>query len=359
MPANKNAETRYKILDKLLARRYGNYTSVDLRRLVNEELLEIYGEEKFKPVSIRSIQYDLEYLQGEPFMADIEKYPFHDVSQNNPNKTVKKTCYRYRDRSFSIYQQKMTDDEKQILGEAMKLLGQFDGLPNLDGLEKLRAGLDIRSDCQIISFSKNPLGDSTLLGELFTAIAQKQVIEIHYHTFAASDEDRHTVLIPYLLKEYSRRWYLIAAAEDTGKILNFALDRIDSFDSLPGHSYVEYKGDLNERFEDIVGVTLYEDRKMQTILFWVSDRSKDYVATKPIHESQKHYRNEKEAELRQQYPPLEGGAFFSIDCIENYELIRELTSFGEELIVLSPDNIRDTVIKRVAAMYEMYKPWHK
>ena len=47
MPANKNAETRYKILDKLLARRYANYTMEDLRRLVNEELLEIKGEEKF------------------------------------------------------------------------------------------------------------------------------------------------------------------------------------------------------------------------------------------------------------------------------------------------------------------------
>ena len=359
MPANKNAETRYKILDKLLARRYANYTMEDLRRLVNEELLEIKGEKDFKPVSIRSIQYDLSYIQGEPFMADIEKYPFDDVSQNNPDKTVKKTCYRYRDRSFSIYQQKMNDDEKQILGEAMKLLGQFDGLPNMEGLEKLRAGLDIKSDRQIISFTKNPLGDSTLLGELFIAIAHKQVIEMHYHTFAAPDEDRHTVLIPYLLREYNRRWYLIAAAEDTGKILNFALDRIDRIVPLPGHRYVEYKGDLNERFEDIVGVTLYDDRPVQTILFWVSDHSKDYVDTKPIHDSQKHYRNEKEAELRRQYPTLEGGAFFSIDCIENYELIRELISFREDLIVLSPDNIRDTVMERITAMYEMYKPWRK
>ena len=39
MPANKNAETRYKILDKLLARRYANYTMEDLRRLVNEAYL--------------------------------------------------------------------------------------------------------------------------------------------------------------------------------------------------------------------------------------------------------------------------------------------------------------------------------
>ncbi|MCR4829278.1 MAG: WYL domain-containing protein [Bacteroidales bacterium] len=353
MPTNKNAETRYKILDQLLANRYHHYSTGDLLELVNEELVEM----SMKPIKRRSIEYDLNYLEHGPFKADIEHYQIDEVSRNNPDKTVKKNCHRYRDRSFSIYQQKMNDDEKQILGEAMKLLGQFDGLPNLDRLESLRASLDIKSDRQIISFTKNPLENSNRLGELFTAISQKLVIELHYHVFAAPDEDRHTVLIPYLLKEYNRRWFLIAAAEDTGKILNFALDRIDRIVPLPGHPYVEYKGDLNERFDDIVGVTLYDDRPVQTILFWVSDRSKDYVATKPIHDSQKHYRNEKEAELRRQYPTLEGGAFFSIDCIENYELIRELISFREDLIVLSPDNIRDTVMERITAMYEMYKPW--
>lgn len=356
MPANKNAVTRYYILDKLLANRYHNYSTEDLRQLVNEEL----EESKQEPVSRRTIEMDLHYLEYEgPFLAEIEHYQIDVPSQTNPNKTVKKSCHRYVDPSFTIFKKDMSEDEKYLLSEALSLLGQFDGLPNLDGLETLRKGLNVKTDRQIISFTKNPLENSTLLGELFTAISQKQVVELHYHRFDTPDEDRQTTLIPYLLKEYNRRWYLIAAAEDTGKILNFALDRIDSVVPLPSHNYVEYDGDLNERFEDIVGVTLYDNRPVQTILFWVSDSSKDYVATKPIHESQRHYRNEKEEELRRQYPQLKGGAFFTIDCIENYELIRELISFREDLIVLSPDNIRDTVMERIAAMYEMYKPWRK
>ena len=356
MPANKNAVTRYYILDKLLANRYHHYSVEDLRQHVNEELEEL-GQE---PVSRRTIELDLNYLENAGlFLADIEHYQIDVPSQNNPNKTVKKSCHRYADPTFSIFKKEMTEDEKYLLSEALSMLGQFDGLPNLDGLEALRKSLNVKTDRQIISFTKNPLENSTLLGELFTAISQKQVIELHYHKFEATDEVRQTILIPYLLKEYNRRWYLIAAAEDTGKILNFALDRIDSVVPLPSHNYVEYDGDLNERFEDIVGVTLYDNRPVQTILFWVSDSSKDYVATKPIHESQKHYRGEKEAEMRRQYPTLEGGAFFSIDCIENYELIRELISFREDLVVLSPDNVKDTVMERITAMYEMYKPWRK
>ena len=193
-----------------------------------------------------------------------------------------------------------------------------------------------------------------MLGELFTAISQQQVIELHYHTFADADNIRQIVLHPYLLKEYNRRWYLIAAATDTGKLLNFSLDRIDKVVPLPSYKYVPYDGNLNERFEDIIGVTLYDDRPLQTILFWVSDVSKDFVNTKPLHESQRHFSGEKEEALRKQYPMLEGGCFFSIDCVENYELIRELTSFGKDLIVLSPEDIRSRVVQRVNEMYQAY-----
>ena len=158
MPANKNAETRYKILDQLLANRYHHYSTEDLREKINEKLEEL----SLKPVSLRTIVYDLNYLEHGPFAADIEHYQIDDVSKVNPNKTVKKNCHRYRDRSFSIYQQKMSEDEKQILGEAMKLLGQFDGLPHLGRLEALRAGLDIKPSRQIISFTKNPLENNNV-----------------------------------------------------------------------------------------------------------------------------------------------------------------------------------------------------
>lgn len=351
MPANKNAVTRYYILDKLLSNRYRNYSVADLCELVNEEL----KERKLK-ASIRTIQYDINYIENSgPFLAEIERYQVDAVSKNNPNLTVKKDCLRYANPSFSIFKKELKDDEKYLLREAFSLLGQFDGLPLLEGLEQLRSSLNIKEARKIISFTKNPLENSTLLGELFTAITQQQVIELHYHIFADSNNVKRVILHPYLLKEYNRRWYLIAAASDTGKLLNFSLDRIDKVVPLPSYKYVPYDGDLNERFEDIIGVTLYDDRPLQTILFWVSDVSKDFVNTKPLHESQRHFRGEKEEKLRQQYPMLEGGYFFSIECVENYELIRELTSFGKDLIVLSPEDIQKKVRDRVESQLKAYK----
>lgn len=147
---------------------------------------------------------------------------------------------------------------------------------------------------------------------------------------------------------------MICAAETEGKILNFGLERINNVNPLPAHKYVEYNGDINEIFEDIVGVTNYTDKEVLKILFWVSDASKDYVISKPIHDSQRYYRGDVDNNYRMQYPMLHDGSFFSIECKENYELIRELTSYGENLVVLSPQCIIDKVQQRIAKMQEIY-----
>lgn len=348
MPTNKNAMTRYMVLDKLLSNRYHAYTVEELLAEVNKRLEEL----SINPVGIRCLEKDIAYLKGEnsPFMAEIESFCI-DIS--NGKQTVKKHCLRYADPSFSIFHKDMSDEEEYLLSQALSLLGQFEGLPNLEELERLRIGLSPKEERQIVSFTKNPLENSTLFAELFTAISQKQVVELHYHTFADKEKDLHLLLHPYLLKEYNRRWFLFGIADD-GKMLNFSLDRIDAAKPMPAQKYKEYAGQLDEWFDDIIGVMHYDNRPIAHITFWVSDRSKDYVATKPLHDSQIHYRGKEEETLRQQYSRLQGEAFFSIDCIENYELLRELTSFGEELIVLSPDGIRSKIIERISAMSEKY-----
>ena len=353
MPANKNAMTRYKILDELLSSRYHNYSLDDLTEEVSKRLSEMYPDTN--GVVRRTIEKDIYYLEYEgPFMVDIERYTAPGYNKEK-QKSFTKQCLRYSNPAFSIFKKEMSDDEEYLLREALSMLGQFEGLPNLEALEGLRLGLGVnRNDRKIISLAKNPLENSNILGELFTAISQKQVIELHYHTFQESGNILSVNVHPYLLKEYNRRWYLFAAAESDEKFLCFALDRIDSIVPQPSHHYIEYEGEIDERFEDIIGVTLNDGPVLQ-IVFWVSDRSKDYVETKPLHESQRHIKAELEEKLKNDYPILIGGKFFQIDCIENYELIRELSSFGKELVVLQPTEIKDKVATRVAEMNETYK----
>ena len=249
----------------------------------------------------------------------------------------------------------MTDDEKYLLSQALSILGQFDGLPDFAGLDRLKKSVSVNHDREIVSFTKNPVENSTVFGELFSAIANKQVIELHYHTFAEPDKEKINIFHPYLLKEYNRRWYLFAAAYSDGKLLNFALDRIDKCVPLPSYKYKECEEDINEWFEDIVGVTLKPENPVEHILLWASDNAKGYLETKPIHETHTPCRGVKEVKLREKYPTLKGGAFYTIDCRENYELIRDLCSYGKDLLVLESDgNVKEHVEKRIREMIEEY-----
>lgn len=339
MPTNKNALTRYKYLDEMLSDRHHFYDIHDLTEKCNEKLVNA----GFPEVSQRCIEKDINYLEYDPFYAEIERY------RANGHRYI-----RYKDPSFTIFRKELSEEESNLILEILNTIGQFDGLANFEWLDRLKIGLGLKKRPRIISFSNNPyLQNSNLLGILFDNISNQVVVRLEYHTFM-DKEVRKITFHPYLLKQYNDRWYLIGAADDDAKILNFALDRIDAVIALPEIKYKPCNEDLTERFEDIIGVTLYENKNIEHILFWVSDRSKGYMETKPIHGSQCQYKGEKEKELRRQYPSFNDGAFFSIDCIPNYELIRELCSFGKELIVLSPSYIQDDIFNRIKSMLDIY-----
>ena len=339
MPINKNAFIRYKYLDSLLSDYHHYYDIHDLTEKVNDMLFD----DGLPEVTQRCIEKDINTLEYAPFSAPIER-----VSK------VGKHCIRYNKRSFSIFTKELSDEESNLLREVLNTIGQFDGLDNFKWLEDFKIGLGLEDRRQIISFSNNRfLTNSNLLGTLFDNISNEVVIKLSYHTF--SDETIRSIdFHPYLLKQYNDRWFLLGAADSDQKMLTFALDRIDKVEPLPEKKYIECPEDIYERFDDIVGVTLYEDRKVEHIIFWVSDYSKDYIITKPIHESQKSLRNNAIDTLLKKYPNIGSGGIFSIDCIPNYELIRELCSFGKELIVLEPSSIKDEIFKRISLMVEEY-----
>lgn len=58
MPKNKNAMTRYRLLDAMLANSFRNYTMEDLNDECNHRLVEM----GCTPVSLRQTQKDVRYL---------------------------------------------------------------------------------------------------------------------------------------------------------------------------------------------------------------------------------------------------------------------------------------------------------
>ena len=334
----KNAIMRYKILDSLLSNRNRYYSISELLEKVNEAL-ELDGME---PVSRRCIEKDLNTLECAPYEAAIERVWYHG-----------KKCIRYAEEGFSIFTKKLTEEEENLLSEVLNTIGQFDGLDTFEWLDSLKKRLDIKEHRRIIQFDSNPYFEGrNLIGSLFTAISNKQVLALKYHTFK-DPQVKEVVVYPYLLKEYNNRWFLIVGVED-GTILNFALDRIDDFKPMPHIDYIEPDEDLESRFDDIVGVTLFKDKPTEDILLWVNEEGYQYVKTKPLHGSQRDVKGEEDKAVRERYPALQGGRFFRLQCILNYELEQLLMSKMNQLVVLEPATLKDSLINRIKKMDSLY-----
>ena len=335
----KNAIMRYKILDSLLSDRYRYYTITDLLNKVNEALV-LDGME---PVCRRTIEMDLNALECAPYNAPIKRRFWF----NGKNRI------RYAEDGFSIFVKKLSDDEENLLSEVLNTIGQFDGIENFEWLDGLKKRLDIKEHRRIIQFENNPyyMGNN-LIGSLFTAISNKQVIALKYHPYKSS-QATEKVVNPYLLKEYNNRWFLIAGFMD-GRVRNYALDRIDSFQLMPHLEYIEPDEEFESRFEDIVGVTLNEDKPVEDILLWANDEGAPYIKTKPFHGSQRNVKGEDEKLLRERYPALVGGSFFRLQCILNYELEQLLMSKMDQVVVLQPSSLSDSLRNRIEKMSMLY-----
>lgn len=295
-------------------------------------------------VSQRCIEMDINYLEYAPFFADVERFRING-----------KRCLRYSNPSFSIFTKELSNDERNLLCEVLNTLGQFEGLVNFEWLNRFKLGLGLNERKKIISFSNNPyLKNSNLLGALFEVISNKNVILLKYHTFTDS-RIKDLLLHPYLLKQYNNRWFLLGGADNDKAILTFALDRIDGIEVKPQLKYYECPTDLEELFEDIVGVTLPKEGKIETIVFWASENSFNYIITKPIHGSQKVIINkEEEFDYRKKYILPEEGHLIKLKCIVNYELKRELMSYFNEVIVLEPELLRNDIFANIKNMNEIY-----
>lgn len=341
MPANKNAVTRYKVLDKLLSDKYHYYNIHELTEKINDRLEE-YG---YKPVSSRMIEKDIEYLSERPFCADIRRFKYEG-----------KRCIQYADTSFSIFTKELSDDEKHLLHEVLNTIGQFEGLDNFDWLDGLKQRLKDSDSSQnkIIYFANNPdLENSNLLGLLFSSISNKVTLKVTYEPF---DLEKSTFLFyPYALKQYNGRWFVFGKKDKAEQILNLAIDRIRKITPKPNAPYVDSDFNLEDHIFDVVGVSIPFDAKIDDILLWVSDKSYNYVRTKPLHPTQKEVKGTADLKLRDDYPQLDGGRFIRLRCIVNYELKQIIASMLGEMIVLEPVILRDEMERCIIVQSEKYK----
>ena len=365
MPSNKNAVIRYMYLDQMLSDRYHKYTCEDLFHKVNERL-EIAGYptiggdksdyDRYIKSGKRVIQLDLQALQETPFNMEIE------VSKDGYGHPV----YRYADQTQSLFSKPLSDDEKRLLQEVLNTLGQFSGLDSFEWLHDLQEKLNDRNafgrsefdqestdNRKIISFSSNDyLEGKDFLGTLFSLIAHKKVVDVDYAPFG--EEVRTFRIYPYLLKQYNDRWYLIGKTPANKKfndkedfLMNLALDRMVAIHPVDDVPFKDCDDDFEERFEDIVGVTYYQDEPLTQMTIAVLNSYTGYVDTKPLHGSQVKYPAEEQENLHKKYPAFKDYTFYGLNLMPNREFYNIMYRNGDRILLVSPKDIRSKMVSEL------------
>lgn len=220
MPTNKNAQLRYKILDRCFSNFKHKYTIDELVDEVNESLSDLTGQD----ISLRQIRDDIKYMRDRvSYNAPIKAYPFGSGRQ---------CYYRYEDPNFSIFDNELSAEELNDLRSTIEMLGKFRGSPANAWLEEVISNLEYRFNIKpntenLIAFENNEqLKGLEYLSDIIDMTIHHQPVNIHYCSFKGKEQD--AIIHPYYVKQYNNRWFVLGYNEKYQSLSIYALDRIQS-----------------------------------------------------------------------------------------------------------------------------------
>lgn len=334
MATNKLALLRYNTIDKCLRNRRRKWTLDDLIEKVTDALYNYEGIST--GIGKRTIQADIQTMRSDK------------LGYNAPIIVVDKKYYTYEDPDFSIHQVPVSEVDMQRMKDAVQLLKQMSGFEHLEGMSEVVARLEytvanqMSHEKQIIQLEQNSLVKGlNWIAILSHCIKEEIPILLSYQSFKAL-QVQQKVFYPYLLKEYRNRWFLIGKVKGNRFLQTRALDRIMEIQEMAKKDYVACDLDLKTYYDACIGVSRNENDRLTKVLFSVVPEHAAYIKTKPIHASQMII---SENEL---------GTLFSINVVLNFELQKELLSFGEQLTVVSPRHLVKQMAMRIQAMRELY-----
>jgi len=336
MPVNKNALIRYKTIDKCLQNRYRKWTLEDLVDKVSEAIYEYEGKEN--PVGRRTVQADIQAMRSDK------------LGYNAPIIVKDRKYYTYEDADYSITNIPLTENDLGQMTAAVELLQQFKGFSHFDRLNEVVKKLEDHiysastSASPVIDFEKNELLKGIgYLDTIHQAIVHRKTLRIRYQSFTARRPGEFTVHA-WWLKEFKNRWFAVGVKEDQAGIVTLALDRMLDISIDNQTPYRENDTGLTPEtyYKDVIGVTVSRSLRPTKVVIYITQQHAPYVLTKPLHQSQK---------------LIEGhthGVTIEIIVQHNLELEREILSYGDGMIVLQPNRLRNIIMNRINKMKEMY-----
>ena len=175
------------------------------------------------------------------------------------------------------------------------------------------------------------------LQTIILAIKTRRRIMIQYQKFGFEAGEK--LISPYALKLFHQRWYLLS---HTGNhFATYSLDRMlmvqitdETFEMPDGFKPESY-------FTEYFGV-LTDETPMAHVVVRAYGKTANYLRTLPLHHSQR--------ELQQ----IDEYTEFSFDIRPTYDFLGQLLSHGDGIEVVSPDDVREKMMQKIAENLKRY-----
>ncbi len=330
MATNKHATIRYQALDRCFSNFGRKFFIEDLIEACARAIYDFTGVED--GVKRRQIFEDIKFMESdEGYSIPLVRY-----------KDGLRTYYRYEDKNFSINKQPLSLNEAEQLRNTIIMLSRFRGLPQFDWMQEAMARfessfkLDNRGADNVVFFEQNPyLRGLEHFSNLFSATVARQPLCIEYHP--AFGQMRKYTIHPYAHKQYASRWYIIGLSIAEGcesRLLSLAIDRIDRFEPIPIEFIPNTEIDLEDYFDDVLGITINPDSKAERIRLKIDSKRYNFIVTKPIHHSQKVVSSG------------DGFVVVELKIAYNYELETTLLEFADTVEIIEPQHLKERIKER-------------
>ena len=292
-----------------------------------------------KGVSVRTVQGDIQMMRSDK------------LGYNAPIEVYDHKYYRYADRDYSIMDMPMSQNDYEVMQEAVDMLRQLEDFEQFsemsDVVSRLQDKLAITRNNRkpIIHFDSVPdLEGIRLLNPLYNYIAHKQTLRIMYQSFSARRPTEY-IFFPYLLKEFRNRWFLFGCRAKDLLLYNLAIDRIKSIEPVDVPYRENPDFDTEHFFDDVIGVSKNLRARPRCIKFWATAEQSKYIKTKPIHHSQ---------QLLSENPE-DGSCVFQIDVVINFEMYSVFMSYGPGIKIIYPRNVVKYMRDKLKEALDLYQ----
>lgn len=136
---------------------------------------------------------------------------------------------------------------------------------------------------EFILFDAQAKIDSQLMTTILDAIIQSRTITFLYQKFGSEEQSLKSVE-PYLLKEFSGRWYLLAEDQTKKVPRTYGLDRISGL-QMTTTRFDRKPNNLKQQLSETFGIRL-SDRAIETIIIEADEPHCQYLKSFPLHPSQ-------------------------------------------------------------------------